>query len=215
MPTPRDIVPLTDRDYAQAMFDVLLGSLAVPHSARMELAALWREPHRRYHVPGHAGILWHRHLAHGGDPADAVAAHAIAYHDAVFQVGAIDNETRSCAVWRRHGACLPIALREKVAHAILATACHASDPCDEDAQWMVDLDLTPLGEPWPLFAATSDALRAEAHAMPPAAPTPGREHFLDRLLGLPVLFRSDRAGGALRRVYEDTARENLKRVRAG
>src|SRR4051794_11156548 len=107
------------RDYAAAMFADLLSRLVVGNAACDELRSLCHEPHRRYHGAGHAGVLWHRHLAHGGDPDDAVAAHAIAYHDAVYMVGAADNEARSAELWRAHASGLPVALREKVDRAIM------------------------------------------------------------------------------------------------
>lgn len=143
----QEVTPLADLPAAQAMFLDLLGRLKVGAEERATLAGLWREPWRRYHTAGHAGLLWGRHLAHGGDPDDLVAAHAIAYHDAVYCVGSPDNKSRSVALWRAHAAGLPAELRDSVARAILATADHAADHDDPDACWLVDLDLTPLGEP--------------------------------------------------------------------
>ncbi len=210
MPLP-PVSPLADRPLARAMFHDLLGRLMVGQAERDMLAALWMQPWRRYHGAGHAGLLWERHLAHGGDPADAVAAHGIAYHDAIYAVGARDNEARSAALWRDHAAALPLALGDSVERAILATADHAAAHPDPDAQWLVDLDLTPLGEPWLLFAANSAALREEAGA-PPGAMLPGQAAFLTRLLNLPQLYRSPRSNHALHHTYEATARRNLNRL---
>jgi predicted metal-dependent HD superfamily phosphohydrolase len=155
--------------------------------------------------------LWHRHLAHGGDPGDTVIAHAIAYHDAIYAVGANDNEVRSVNLWLAHAAALPATLREAVARAIMATADHPGRHPDAADQWLVDLDLTPLGEPWPLFAANSAALRAEA-GLPHAAVTPKQAAFLRRLLDLPRIYRSRRGDDAIMHAYERTARGNLLRV---
>ncbi len=209
-----DIVPLMARTYALDMFATLLARLAVSRAACDELATLLGEPFRRYHTAGHAGTLWHRHMAHGGDPDDLVAAHAIAYHDAIYQVGATDNEERSAELWCRHARHLPTELREQVGRVIMATARHGAAHVCGDAQWMVDLDLTPLGEPWPLFQASSAALRKEAPHLPRATLLAAQRDFLGRLAGLPLLYRSPRHGGVIARCYEATARENIGRLLA-
>lgn len=209
-----DIVPLMARPYAQDMFGTLLKRLAVSQAACSELTALLNEPFRRYHTAGHAGTLWHRHLAHGGDPDDVVAAHAIAYHDAIYRVGASDNEARSAELWCRHACDLSRVVRDQVATAIMATSCHGSTHADEHAQWMVDLDLTPLGEPWPLFQANSAALHDESPHVPRAELLAGQRRFLGRLACLPMLYRSHRHCASLARTYEPTARDNLRRLLA-
>lgn len=212
-PTMPEATPLADLPRAHAMFLDLLGQLHVGAEDRADLVAMLREPWRRYHGAGHAGLLWDRHLAHGGDRADAVAAHAIAYHDAVYVTGATDNEARSAALWQAHAEGLPVRLREAVTRAILATADHAAAHRDPDAAWLVDLDLTPLGEPWPRFEASSRALREEA-GLPPDQPSLGQIDFLRRLFALPRLYRSERHQAALWRAYEAPARANLRRLLA-
>ncbi len=206
-----EVTPLADQPHAQTMFLDLLNHLRVGADARATLIAMLREPWRRYHSAGHVGLLWDRHLAHGGDPTDAVAAHAIAYHDAVYAVGARDNEARSAELWRAHAAHLPDDLRDKVAHAIMATADHAAIHGDPDACWLVDLDLTPLGEPWPQFLANGHALRVEAGVVA-GEPIPGQVAFLRGLLALPRIYRSDRHDDAIASVYEASARINLLRL---
>lgn len=203
-------VALADRPEACAMFHDLMAVLSVSDRDRLLLADLWRQPWRRYHGAGHAGLLWQRHLAHGGARTDAVAAHAIAYHDAIYVVGARDNEARSAALWRHHAAALPAALRDAVDGAIMATANHAATHPDPDAQWLVDLDLTPLGEPWEMFTANSHALAQES-GLPDDRMPPGQRFFLSRLLAMPALYRSRRSGGALAACFEATARRNLSR----
>lgn len=206
------IPPLMARDYAREMFSDLLARLSVDQRHRDTLFGMWTEPWRHYHTAGHAGVLWHRHLAYGGDPSDRVIAHAIAYHDAVYSVGATDNEARSAALWYEHSANLGRSLREKVANVIMATSRHVGDHPDRDAQWMVDLDLTPLGEPWPLFEANSLALRAEAPDLPIEKFRANQRMFLSAVMSLPTLYRSNRHRQILCRTYENTARENLRRL---
>lgn len=205
------VTPLADLPHAQMMFLDLLSRLQVGPNHRTEVAALLRAPWRRYHGTGHAGLLWDRHLTHGGNSQDAIAAHAIAYHDAVYEVGATDNEARSAMLWRSHAHDLPTELREAVERAILATADHTAIHADPDACWLVDLDLTPLGEPWTLFSANTTALRQEI-GLPDSVAIPGQAVFLRRLLALPRIYRSSRNGDAIATAYEATARINLTRV---
>lgn len=203
--------PLAELPHAQTAFLDLLGRLRVDAGDRATLAAMLREPWRLYHGAGHVGLLWQRHLEHGGDPEDAVAAHAIAYHDAIYRPGARDNEANSAALWREHAAALPATLRDRVEVAIMATADHAADHADTDALWLVDLDLTPLGEPWPYFLANSRRLREEM-GVADGAPVPGQFGFLRRLLDLPRIYRSPRHASTIATTYEATARRNLDRV---
>jgi predicted metal-dependent HD superfamily phosphohydrolase len=206
---------LMARDHTKSMFRSLLSGLAVSDSARRELESLWNEPNRHYHNAGHAGLLWYRHMAHGGDPGDAVIAHAIAYHDAIYRIGASDNEACSAQLWQAHAATLPRMLRDGVERAIMATACHADAHEDARAQWMVDLDLTTLGEPWPLFEANTQALEREAACVSGTKFRAGQKAFLGRLAGLPALYRAHCYGPLLSQTYEATAHENLARVMAG
>jgi predicted metal-dependent HD superfamily phosphohydrolase len=209
------LVPLMARDHAKSTFVALLTRLAVPAPACRQLEMLWNEPHRHYHTAGHAGLLWYRHMAHGGDPDDAVIAHAIAYHDAIYRVGATDNEACSARLWLSHASALPRTLRDAVECAIIATSRHAAEHDDPRSQWMVDLDLTTLGEPWPLFEANTLALQREAPDIPLSAMRAGQRSFLGSLAALPILYRGRCYGPMLSQTYEATARKNLARVIAG
>ena len=86
---------------------------------------------------------------------------------------------------RLHLPCAAVQiLAETELERILATADHAADHDDPDAGWLVDLDLTPLGEPWPAFQANSRVLRQEM-GTPDDCMIPGQAAFLRRLLALP------------------------------
>ena len=88
---------------------------------------------------------------------DPMIVWAIAYHDAVYVGGAADNEAKSADLWlevsRRENLCGE-ADRLWVADTIRATADHLGvaalldidDPRDHARLWVLDLDLTPLGE---------------------------------------------------------------------
>lgn len=180
----------------------LLAHLALPGDGTAQLLGRYAEPHRVYHDAGHVGLLWLRYLAHGGAPDDRGTALAIAFHDAVHQPGARDNEARSAAL-------LPawadgVAARW-AASAILATADHlAYAGADKRVLRLLDLDLTPLAERPARFARNGAALRQEEPDVPDRLWRCRQHGFLSAILARAPLFRSGLGG-----IYEAPARANL------
>ncbi len=84
-----------DLEQCRAGFGALLARADLPPAAATELRRRYAEPHRAYHDAAHVGLLWLRHLLHGGDPADRDLALAILFHDVVYDPKAKDNEARS------------------------------------------------------------------------------------------------------------------------
>jgi predicted metal-dependent HD superfamily phosphohydrolase len=180
-------------------------------------------PPRRYHGLDHIALLWARHRRFGhGTPvaaphASRLIACAIAFHDAIYDPRRSDNEHRSALLWRRWAPPdLSAADTSWVAAAIEATADHlaprpAATQRDRLLLWMLDLDLTPLGEPPPLFARNSRDLRIEYRHMSEADWQRGRQAFMRKLHAAPLLFRSRPL--AIR--FEQSARRNVARALAG
>ncbi len=190
-----------DLGQCRAGFGALLARADLPPAAAAELRRRHAEPHRNYHDAAHVGLLWLRHLLHGGDPGDRELALAILFHDAVYEPMSKDNEARSAALlaelvpgdtaWARQ--------------AILATADHmayAGQDCR--VRRLLDLDLSPLAESPPIFARNTTFLRREYVAIPESQWREGRRHVLEGFLAAPAIFRT-RLGAA----YEAPARENL------
>ena len=156
----------------------LLRCLPLPDRAKDDLSRRMMEPWRQYHTRQHLDLLWRRHLCHRSSTAhldqrlEELIALAIAYHDAVYVGGAKDNEIKSAALWLEvSGAVEGLGEDERlwVMDTILATADHvrgaaALDLADRShyaRQWVLDLDLTPLGESPEVFDSNMALLAAE------------------------------------------------------
>lgn len=158
--------------------DALLGVLPMSDQARTDLARRMSEPSRHYHTMRHLDLMWTRHRRYGrganlvGNPIETPIALAIAYHDAVYIGGATDNEERSAALWLDVSATgVPVDETDRlwIADTIRATAAHFDaargidlrDPRGQARQWVLDLDLTPLGEVPEVFDENTRLLAAE------------------------------------------------------
>jgi predicted metal-dependent HD superfamily phosphohydrolase len=201
LPADAALALAEDLDQCRAGFGALLARADLPPAAAAELRRRHAEPHRAYHDAAHVGLLWLRHLLHGGDPADRDLALAILFHDAVYEPGARDNEARSAALL---AATVP-GDTGWAQQAILATADHlAYAGADCRVLRLLDLDLTPLAE-WPVvFARNTAFLRREYAAVAEDAWRAGRRRVLEGFAAAPAIFRT-----RLRAVYERPARDNL------
>ncbi|WP_207541128.1 hypothetical protein [Sabulicella rubraurantiaca] len=180
----------------------LLSALPLPAPARDELRRRLLAPGRHYHGAEHVGLLWRRHrLLSRGTPFRAprlerLIALAIAFHDAVYEPGRHDNEASSAALFRRRArGHLPRGEVRWVEGTILATADHLGTPPtrrtapQERARlWVLDLDLTPLGERPAVFARNTRALRCEQGTAWEA----GCASFLARAAAARPLYRTPR-----------------------
>jgi predicted metal-dependent HD superfamily phosphohydrolase len=174
---------------------------------------------RHYHGLMHLATLWTRHRRFGiGTPflapaATRLIACTIAFHDAVYDATQSDNEYRSALLWRRYApADLSGADVDWVGATIEATVNHLAshDAASQRARlrlWLLDLDLTPLGEPAELFARNTRRLRAEYRHLRDTEWQSGRLAFLRKLQAAPVLFRT----APLAAAFEQQARRNIAR----
>jgi predicted metal-dependent HD superfamily phosphohydrolase len=190
-----------DPAQCRAGFGALLARADLGPAAAAEVARRYAEPHRAYHDAAHVGLLWLRHLLHGGDAGDRDMALAILFHDAVREPLAPDNAERSAALL---AALVPGDTLWAQA-AIRATA----DPLGHGGQdgrvlRLLDLDLTPLAETADVFARNAAAQRRECAAVSDAAWRAARRRALQRLAGARPLFRT-RLGA----IYEAEARANI------
>lgn len=204
---------------AGAALHKLLSTAALSDAARNTVLRQMATSRRHYHGLMHLVTLWTRHCRFGiGTPFHAPAASrliacAIAFHDAVYDATRRDNEHRSAVLWRRYApADLSPADVDWVAATIEATADHlaAHDASTQRARlrlWLLDLDLTPLGEQSELFARNTRRLRAEYRHLPDADWEGGRLAFLRKLQAAPALFRSVPLASA----FENQARLNIAR----
>jgi predicted metal-dependent HD superfamily phosphohydrolase len=208
-------------------FNALLARVPLPPRAKSKLTAMMETDDRHYHGVGHLALLWRRHrlyaAAEGLDASgvETLIACAIAYHDCVYERGRRDNEERSAEVWMRAsaGSSLSDDDRAWVADTIRATADHLAhaDPAEtaplrERARvWVLDLDLTPLGEADADFDRNTELLRLEVPHLTDAQYDAGRLGFLRKISDAPRVFRTP----TLAAEFEAQARANFARQLAG
>jgi predicted metal-dependent HD superfamily phosphohydrolase len=218
-------------------FDALLAQLPLPERAKVELSAMMGDKSRFYHGVRHLATLWRRHRLYGtaeglnAPEIETLIACAIAYHDCVYQSGARDNEQRSAEVWMHAsaGSAISKANRLWVVGTIHATADHlayparAATPADAERQWstaplqerarlwMLDLDLTPLGEAAADFDHNTELLRRESPQQSEAQFVAGTHGFLKHIAEAPRVYRSP----TLVSHYEAQARANFARELQG
>lgn len=186
---------------AAALHDLVL-TAALPAHVQHNLLRQMGSPHRHYHGLRHLAALWMRHKRYGvGTPfvsrrLSRLIACAILFHDAVYDPTRADNEARSAGLWEKSApADLPRRDVAWVAKTIRATENHlAPQPArtlrQRARRWMLDLDLTPLGDQPVLFARNTRALRFEYRHLAEAEWRRQRTAFLRKLRKAPDLYRS-------------------------
>jgi len=179
-------------------------------TSRTEWAAVvgaWSEPHRRYHDLAHVAAVLGIVESLAGSAADPDAVRLAAwYHDVAYDPTRSDNEEVSAA--RARIGLLGLvddATLAEVARLVLLTAGHDPAPDDANGAVLCDADLAVLASPPPAYAAYASAIRAEYGHLPDEEFTAGRIAVLERLLGLPALFRTPAAA----QQWSEPARANL------
>ena len=197
--------------------------VALPALQLAEIEAAYATPPRAYHDFNHVCEV----LRHVDDVAagpgwvqpDEVRL-AVLYHDAIYEAGRKDNETRSAEVALAGIArWLPDAGIDarRVAELIELTARHGSfAPEDfgntafaDDTRHFLDSDMAILGAPPALFDAYDRAIAAEYRGhVPDWLFRINRRRFLKALLGRPRIFLSE----FFHARYDAPARANLRRA---
>lgn len=185
------------------------GGRAQPHlgwlfveDLRAELSARYDEAHRRYHDRRHLHeVLSAVHTL--GDEADDLDAVTWAawFHDAIYDVGADDNEERSAQL-----AELRLAghLAREVARLVRLTATHKPQPGDRDGAVLCDADLHILAADEARYAEYVEDVRAEYGMVPDEEFADRRAAVLSALLEGQIFHT---ATG--RELWEERARHNV------
>lgn len=146
----------------QASWQALSGQPGDPalHDA---LVARYDEPHRHYHTLQHLDACL-RHLpalrSQARHPDEILLA--LWFHDAIYEIGAADNETRS-ADWAAQ-AVADAGVKPDVTrriHALVMATRHDGAPQSGDQQVLLDVDLAILGAPADVFDRYELQIRAE------------------------------------------------------
>lgn len=173
------------------------------------LCTHYKEATRRYHTLRHV-----RHCLREFDaarPADDVAdavEMALWFHDVIFVPGAQDNEQLSADFFRAlaDGA-LPMRLVDDVQRMVMATT-HRHPPQDRAEAWVVDVDLSSFGLPWPVFLRDSRHVREEMAALCDDDYYAAHRRLLRGLCTRKRIFTTE----VFHARYEQAARDNITRL---
>ena len=171
-----------------------------------ELSAFYGEPHRHYHTGGHINDCLSRmdlaatELGHSDD-----VELAIWFHDVIYAIGAADNERRS-ADWFADKASDVLApeLIRRVDDYIMSTT-HREPPTDEEAMYVVDVDLSGLGMSPQSFWRDGDNIRKELAGQSDAEFITKQSGFLRCLLERERIYCTP----FFYNLCEDAARRNI------
>ncbi len=197
--------------------------IKLPEGQFAALEAAYAEPPRAYHDFDHVREVLRHHADVAAGPGWAQPAEtflAILYHDAVYEAGRSDNETRSAEL-----AVAEIAKwlpgsgvdATRVARLIELTARHGQFAPDDfggdafasDSRHFLDCDMAILGAEPAVFDAYDRGIAAEYRGTVPAwLFRLNRRRFLKALLGKPRIFLSD----FFHQRYDARARSNLRRA---
>lgn len=133
---------------------------------------------------------------------------AVWFHDAVYEVGADDNELRSADL--AAGAARAMGFAEgqiEQLKELVTQSAHRLPATTFAARLLCDIDLVLLGLPWEQFVAGMELIRRECAPMPKAADQFERAVMLRSFLARPAIFQT----ALYRDRFEVAARENLAR----
>jgi predicted metal-dependent HD superfamily phosphohydrolase len=215
---------------SEAIVDKYWGLIAARHdpAAFAVLDAAYREPQRAYHAWGHIVDLLTKldALSHLATRPDLVAA-AIFWHDSVYLTRDPDGRPRpdpenvraSADLFARQSRFDAMELRA-IHDMIMATASHMSAAATQehypgfgqDLDFFLDLDLSSLAAPWPVFEQNLQDIQFEFAWVPPDAFYQARLKMLEKFIGGgDRLYRRPET----RALWLEQARANLTQVDAG
>jgi predicted metal-dependent HD superfamily phosphohydrolase len=191
--------------------------LTLPAAMQADLEAAYTTPPRAYHSFAHVrAVLQHCQTVADGpgwtQPREVQLA--ALYHDAIYDAGRSDNESRSAALARAQiERWLPNAGVDvgRVEQLILLTARHGAlgrDDVDDQAALFLDCDMAILGAPADVFDAYDRGIAEEyAGHVPGFLFRLNRRRFLKQLVQRPRIFLSD----FFHQKLDAAARDNLRR----
>jgi predicted metal-dependent HD superfamily phosphohydrolase len=174
-----------------------------------DLRFRYDEPHRAYHVMSHIEQCLEEFSEARRLAVNRYAVElAIWYHDAVYDPQSNVNEVRSAMlakIMMQH-AQLSEGFQQAVADLILATK-HTVPPVHPDAQLLVDIDLSILGQSQEKFEEYEKQIRKEYAWVPRKVFARKRARILRRIAARRPIYSTD----FFRKKYEAQAKRNLAR----
>ncbi len=187
-----------------------LAPLSLPESMWLALEAAYATPPRAYHTLEHiVDVAQHFSRVRWARPSETFLA--VLWHDAVYVVGAHDNEERSADFFERHWLLDPSTPLEvnRVRELILLTARHGHlrpYDVDSEAAQFLDCDMAILGsDPDTFFRYELQISQEYLPLFGEEAYRLGRRAFLQKLLDSPRIFLSEH----FHQLLDARARKNL------
>lgn len=165
---------------------------------------------RRYHSLPHIHhcLLEHESVRNVCPEPTAVEA-AIWFHDVVYVPPSLVNEEESARVADQT---LPVmGMPEKTSqlvHELILDTKHQSKPRTQAGLFMVDIDISAMGQSFERFDADGRNIRQEYHHVDEATFNRNRTALFERLLSRPSIYYTQ----VFRDRYEVKARENISRT---
>ncbi|MEM7657703.1 MAG: hypothetical protein AAF399_16345 [Bacteroidota bacterium] len=173
------------------------------------LLVAYQEPHRAYHTLNHLQDLvdqWEQHKAQLVQP--IAVGLALWFHDCVYDSHRSDNEQASARMaqeWLSKADVSPSRIAQ-VAHLVLLTDGHQPVHGTYDEHWLLDADLSILGQESARYLQYAREIRKEYAFIPWPEYQSGRRAVLKRFLERPQLYFTEE----YRDQYEEQARRNLQ-----
>lgn len=174
-----------------------------------EIARHYGESHRKYHTLAHIVACLQEFEAVRSECDDPLGVElAIWFHDLFYETRRKDNENRSAD--RVHVLIEPRGWAMN--HVLTADVCiratkHAVTPNEHDAQIMVDVDLSILGQPWHVYETYTQQIRVEYKHVPSLLFISTRRKVMQSFLDRPQIFSTANFHAR----YEAQARANIAR----
>jgi predicted metal-dependent HD superfamily phosphohydrolase len=166
----------------------------------------WSGIGRHYHTLTHLdACLRELDLAAGLAVRAAEVELALWFHDAVYRSWRRDNEQRSAALAADLLRAAPVETVERIRQMILDTR-HVDEELGGDTALVVDIDLSILGQPAPVYAGYQQAVRREYWWVPRARYMAARKTVLERFLARSSIYQTD----FFYQQYEQAARANIE-----
>jgi len=133
---------------------------------------------------------------------------AIWFHDTIYDSHKSDNEEASASL--ADSALMQLGVPRPTTRSVcdlILTTKHNAPPADPDAALLVDIDLSILGQPAPVFDAYEAGVRFEYAWVPDSAFRAGRSKVLQSFLDRTRIYTTN----YFRDAFESAARQNLNR----
>ncbi|MDN3448050.1 hypothetical protein QL886_10415 [Psychrobacter sp. APC 3281] len=179
-----------------------------------DIVTRYGEPQRAYHTLNHIEqlLVQFKSIKHYLTEPHIIAV-ALYYHDVVYDPTHSDNELKSAEfATDALSSYLSTKQCQQIYALIMMTANHQLDTLVDsdkynDAAYLLDMDLSILGAPWPTYRQYAKAIRQEYKHVADDDYRDGRTAVLQGLLAHPKLYLTDHYYNQL----ETQARDNIKR----